>query len=146
MAKAWVTIWKALTCLIESSRFGNVFPSEGDYGKELQKRVNMLTTHIYHYWLPVVIPIKRIIKFINSTNNYDKNFILRLCISHQKYHSAVLLYTEMKLFEQALDLALSHELVSLAEFILSKFDTNDDEQVSSIKYENANYNTKESFG
>ena len=106
--------------------------------------------HVNNTYLSLLITSsntdKRIIKFINSTNNYDKNFILRLCISHQKYHSAVLLYTEMKLFEQALDLALSHELVSLAEFILSKFDTNDDEQVSSIKYENANYNTKESFG
>lgn len=102
--------------------------------------------HVNNTYLSLLITSsntdKRIIKFINSTNNYDKNFILRLCISHQKYHSAVLLYTEMKLFEQALDLALSHELVSLAEFILSKFDTNDDEQVSSIKYENANYNTK----
>lgn len=82
---------------------------------------------------------KRIIKFINSTNNYDRNYILRLCISHNKYHSAVLLYAEMKLFEQALDLALAHDLVPLAEFILSKFDNNDDKQASSIKYENVHY-------
>ncbi|RCK55412.1 Vacuolar membrane protein PEP3 [Candida viswanathii] len=85
---------------------------------------------------------KQIIKFINSTSNYERNFILRLCISHKKYHAAVLLYVEMKLYEQALELALSHDLVPLAEFILSKFNDNDDKQVSSIKYEDVNYSTK----
>ncbi|EEQ46732.1 conserved hypothetical protein [Candida albicans WO-1] len=83
---------------------------------------------------------KQIIKFINFTSNFDTNFILRLCISHEKFHPAVLIYIEIGLFDQALELALKHDLTSLAEFILNKYD--EDKQVEGIKLEDANYNVK----
>lgn len=54
---------------------------------------------------------------------YDADFVLRLCLRHEQFHPAILvLINDFELYEQALKLALAHELTELAEFVLKKFD------------------------
>lgn len=54
---------------------------------------------------------------------YDADFVLRLCLRNQQFHPAILvLINDFELHEQALKLALAHELTELAEFVLKKFD------------------------
>ncbi|ODV65247.1 hypothetical protein HYPBUDRAFT_144371 [Hyphopichia burtonii NRRL Y-1933] len=54
---------------------------------------------------------------------YDSDLILRLCLRYEQYHPAILiLMNDMTLFEQALRLALKHDLTDLAELVLKRHD------------------------
>ncbi|KAK3048666.1 tethering complex subunit [Extremus antarcticus] len=46
--------------------------------------------------------------------NYDADFALRLCIAHQRVQSCVHIYTTMKQYASAVDLALKYDEVELA--------------------------------
>ncbi|KAI7644701.1 hypothetical protein KC319_g12229 [Hortaea werneckii] len=46
--------------------------------------------------------------------NYDADFALRLCISHKRVQSAVHVYTSMRQYAAAVDLALRYDYVELA--------------------------------
>lgn len=74
---------------------------------------------------------KQIIKVLNYMKNdsakksqqYDPDFILRLCLRYKQYQPAILiLIDDMALFEQALKLALDNELTELGEFVLKRYD------------------------
>jgi hypothetical protein len=45
---------------------------------------------------------------------YDVDFALRLCLQFRRVQSGVYIYTTMELYEQAIDLALSHGEIELA--------------------------------
>lgn len=46
--------------------------------------------------------------------NYDADFALRLCIAHQRVQSCVHIYTTMKQYASAIDLALKYDEIDLA--------------------------------
>ncbi|KXL50771.1 hypothetical protein M433DRAFT_151095 [Acidomyces richmondensis BFW] len=50
----------------------------------------------------------------NGEQNYDADFALRLCISHKRVQSAVHIYSTMKRYAEAVDLALKFEYIDLA--------------------------------
>ncbi|KAI5950671.1 PEP3 [Candida theae] len=63
-----------------------------------------------------------IIKFINHETAYDQNFIQRLCLLHHKVHPAVLIYIDMGLYEQALEVSLKNNAIELGELVLGKYE------------------------
>ncbi|CAD1813383.1 Vacuolar membrane protein pep3 [Candida parapsilosis] len=86
-----------------------------------------------------------IIKFINHETAYDQNFIQRLCLLHHKVHPAVLIYIDMGLFEQALEVSLNNNAIELGELVLSKYEeiTEDGDRVEdNNKLEKESYNTR----
>ncbi|EGW31308.1 uncharacterized protein SPAPADRAFT_140331 [Spathaspora passalidarum NRRL Y-27907] len=107
-----------------------------------------LNNHYLSLLLQYPDTTKSVIKFINYTNNYDTQFILRLCINHKQIHPAIVILIELNLYEQALDLALDHDLIDLGEFVLTKYEDyikkseqEQQEESTSIKLESSNYNT-----
>ncbi|KAF2208754.1 hypothetical protein CERZMDRAFT_48735 [Cercospora zeae-maydis SCOH1-5] len=50
----------------------------------------------------------------NNEQFYDADFALRLCITHKRVRSAVHVYTTMRQYASAVDLALKHDQVELA--------------------------------
>ncbi|RLV89117.1 Vacuolar membrane protein PEP3 [Spathaspora sp. JA1] len=112
-------------------------------------KIKQLNNHYLSLLLQYKDSTKSVIKFINFTNNYDTQFILRLCINHKQYHPAIIILLELNLFEQALELALSNDLINLGEFVLIKYEeyikrnTQEQQQPEAvaIKLESANYNT-----
>ncbi|KAG5420003.1 PEP3 [Candida metapsilosis] len=82
-----------------------------------------------------------IIKFINHETAYDQNYIQRLCLLHDKVHPAVLIYIDMGLFEQALEVSLKNNAIELGELVLSKYEEIAEEEDGS-KLEKESYNTR----
>lgn len=86
-----------------------------------------------------------IIKFINHETAYDQNFIQRLCLLHHKVHPAVLIYIDMGLFEQALEVSLKNNAIELGELVLSKYEEiaeDGDQSDDDNKLEKESYNTR----
>lgn len=59
-----------------------------------------------------------------SDPSFDSDFALRLCIQHSRVRSCVHIYSSMKQYLQAVELALSHDDISLASLIADRPDTN----------------------
>ncbi len=49
-----------------------------------------------------------------SKNYFDKDFILRLSLRYERYAVAICIYSELSLFEDAVKLALSHDMLTAA--------------------------------
>lgn len=56
---------------------------------------------------------------------YDADFALRLCIQHNRVQSCVHIYSAMFQFQQAVELALSHDDVELAAIVADRLDSDD---------------------
>lgn len=57
--------------------------------------------------------------------HYDADFVLRLCIAHQRVQSAVHVYRTMEQYASAVDLALKYDEVELAATVADQFDSDD---------------------
>lgn len=84
---------------------------------------------VNNYYLLLLITInspasnKQIVQILNKTLNFDKNYLLRLSLNQtHNYELAVQFCIHLALFEQALQLALSRDLVELGEFVLIQYD------------------------
>ncbi|KAK9470374.1 Pep3/Vps18/deep orange family-domain-containing protein [Dipodascopsis tothii] len=51
---------------------------------------------------------------------YDTDFALRLCIKHERVQSCIFIYSSMKLYEEAVNLALEHDNVELASIVADR--------------------------
>ncbi|KAF2714853.1 hypothetical protein K504DRAFT_457050 [Pleomassaria siparia CBS 279.74] len=56
--------------------------------------------------------------------NYDADFALRLCIQHKRVQSCVHIYSSMRQYVQAVDLALKYDEIELASNVADRSDTN----------------------
>ncbi|AMD19006.1 HBR105Wp [Eremothecium sinecaudum] len=64
------------------------------------------------------------IKFINEhPTRFDPNFVLRLSLKLERYSVAIRLYSQLKLYDDAVDLALSKGMVSSAKMIVTTLET-----------------------
>ncbi|GAV50388.1 hypothetical protein ZYGR_0U02440 [Zygosaccharomyces rouxii] len=69
----------------------------------------------------------RVIEFLDShRDKYDSNFILRLSIKFHKVRVSIYLYTQLKLYKDAVDLALSRQMIDAAKQVVetSELDSN----------------------
>ncbi|CEP23149.1 unnamed protein product [Cyberlindnera jadinii] len=66
--------------------------------------------------------ILRYLEEYGSQMNYNPDFILRLCLKFYKIQSATYVYSLLDCYEDAVDLALSHDMVELAIVIADKPD------------------------
>lgn len=69
----------------------------------------------------------RIIEFLdNHKGKYDSDFILRLSIKFHKVRTSIYLYTQLKLYKDAVDLALSRHMIDSAKLVVenSELDSN----------------------
>lgn len=83
---------------------------------------------VNNYFLLLLIAInsaasnKQIVQVLNKTLNFDTNYLLRLSLRTHNYELAVQFCIHLALFEQALQLALGHDLIELGEFVLIQYD------------------------
>ncbi|AQZ15875.1 PEP3 (YLR148W) [Zygosaccharomyces parabailii] len=69
----------------------------------------------------------RTIEFLdNHKAKYDSDFILRLSIRYHKVRTSIYLYTQLKLYKDAVDLALSSKMIDSAKLVVenSELDSN----------------------
>ncbi|AAS54335.1 AGL156Wp [Eremothecium gossypii ATCC 10895] len=67
-----------------------------------------------------------VIKFMNDhATRFDPNFILRLALKLRRYSVAIHLYSQLKLYDNAVDLALSKDMLSSAKVIVGSLETED---------------------
>jgi len=61
----------------------------------------------------------------NRPAYYDLQYALRVCTQYRIVHACVYIYSEMKLYEQAVNLALKHDDIDLAKYHADKVENND---------------------
>ncbi|ORX60830.1 hypothetical protein BCR36DRAFT_314682 [Piromyces finnis] len=61
----------------------------------------------------------------NRPAYYDLQYALRICTQNRIIHACVYLYSEMRLYEQAVNLALKHNDIDLAKYNADKVEDND---------------------
>jgi len=67
--------------------------------------------------------MKYLAQSVDGQAHYDTDYALRLCLQHNKIRPSVLLYSNMGLWEECVDLALSKGLYNLAKIYADKPDT-----------------------
>ncbi|KAL6612789.1 Pep3/Vps18/deep orange family-domain-containing protein [Neocallimastix sp. 'constans'] len=61
----------------------------------------------------------------NKPAYYDLQYALRICTQYGIIHACVYIYSEMKLYEQAVNLSLKHDDIDLAKYNADKVENND---------------------
>lgn len=103
-----------------------------------EKGLNSATISNYYLSLLLSYPVDRqqashwVTRLLNKIHErasfsgpaaYDANFILRQCLQYQHLNPAILiLIQDLRLFDQALTLALDNDLVDLAQLVLTRYD------------------------
>lgn len=72
--------------------------------------------------------ITELLEFLKSENTqkcYDLQYALRICSQYEIMHACVYIYSEMKLYEQAIKLALKNDDIDLAKYNADKVEDDD---------------------
>ncbi|AET39282.1 tethering complex subunit PEP3 Ecym_4215 [Eremothecium cymbalariae DBVPG len=69
---------------------------------------------------------QEVIKFMSDyASKFDHNFILRLSLKFRRYSVAIYIYSELKLYDNAVDLALSNGMITSAKIIVGSLESED---------------------